>query len=198
MRVDPLLDFIGHYEAKGSYSIVWGRIKKQHLPPKELPKMTIAEVLGWQDRIDPFYMSEAAGKFQVLEDTLRDVYPEAGLRLSDLFDEKGQKKIALALMRRRGLERYVNGQITAEKFANSLAKEWASLPLVNGPKKGLSYYSGDGLNKAHAPVGPFLDAIRQLKKPPFNDAVPPEETKPKSRRGPLGRLLDAIMEVLGL
>jgi hypothetical protein len=50
--------------------------------------------------------------------------------------------------------------MTAEAFANSLAKEWASLPVVTGKKKGQSYYSGDGLNKALVNVEPFLAAVR--------------------------------------
>lgn len=162
-NLKPLLDFIAKHESGGDYNVVWGRIKKEDRPLKPLTDMTIGEVLEWQDKIDPYYPSEAAGKYQILEDTLRGLYDEAGLSKLDLFDERGQNCLATQLLYRRGLLGYLAGDITIEKFANSLAKEWASLPCVSGSKKGRSYYGGDGLNRALARVEPFLAAIRAIK-----------------------------------
>ena len=162
-QAKPLLDFIAQYESAGNYNIVWGGIKAQHKPPKPLTKMTIAEVLAWQDSIDPIYMSEAAGKYQIMEDTLRGLVGPAGMSMSDMFDQSGQDKLAYELLNRRGYYDYINGNITAEKFANSLAKEWASLPIVSGPRTGQSFYSGDGLNKSHVGADDFLNAVRAAK-----------------------------------
>lgn len=158
-----LLDFIAQHESRGDYNIVWGGIKKQHRPKKPLVTMTIAEVLAWQDGIDPLYQSEAAGRYQIMEDTLRKLYVQAGMSDQDLFDEAGQDRLAVQLLKQRGLDKYLAGQITAETFANNLAKEWASLPCVSGPKKGRSYYDGDGLNKAGVDVAPFLSAVKAIK-----------------------------------
>lgn len=166
MTVKALLDFIAQPESRGDYNIVWGGIRKKDLPPRPLVTMTIGEVLAWQDSIDARYPSEAAGRYQIMEDTLRGLYAEAGLKLTDLFDERRQDRLAMQLLRRRGLDRYLAGQISAEKFANALAREWASLPVVTGPNTGRSHYAGDGLNKSHVSVAAFMDAVRAAKAGP--------------------------------
>lgn len=171
MQVKPLLDFIADHESESAaarlkisaYDVVWGGIKAKHRPPKSLRTMTVAEVLAWQDSIDPLYRSEAAGRYQIMEDTLRVAAPAAGVKPTERFDEKTQDRLAVHLMRGRGLDLYLNGAITAEHFANQLAREWASLPVVTGKKKGRSFYDGDGLNKSLVDVGPFLAAVRSVK-----------------------------------
>lgn len=166
MNVRPLLDFIAQPESGGDYNIVWGGIKTKDRPKKKLTVMTIKEVLDWQDSIDKRYDSEAAGAYQIMEDTLRPLPPAAGLLSSSLFNEVNQDALATVLLKRRGLDSYLAGGLTAEEFANNLAKEWASLPVVTGPKKGKSFYSGDGLNKSHVSVEAFLQAVRSVKVTP--------------------------------
>lgn len=158
----PLLDFIAKYESRGDYDAIWGGIAKKDHPRTPLTRMTVGEVLDWQDSIDHKYRSEAAGRYQILEDTLRDIYSPAGVRLTDTFSEYTQDRLAIYLLKRRGLSAFLRGDMRAEDFANSLAREWASLPVVNGPKKGRSFYAGDGLNKAHAPVDSFLKLVNDL------------------------------------
>jgi muramidase (phage lysozyme) len=171
MAVKDLLAFIGRIEAPKGYGQVWGGIRSADLPPKPLIAMTIREVLAWQDRIDPKYRSEAAGQYQIMEDTLRGLYAEAGLTLDSLFDAAGQDALATQLLRQRGLKKYLAGSITAEEFANNLAHEWASLPLVSGPRKGRSVYAGDGLNKSLVDPAKFLAAVRAVKDEPAPAAV---------------------------
>jgi muramidase (phage lysozyme) len=167
-QIRNLLDFIAKPESGGDYNIVWGRIKAKDYPPKPLVNMTIGEVLAWQDNIDSRYRSEAAGKYQILEDTLRGLYKPAGMNLTDLFDEAGQDKLAVALLNRRGLQEYLKDKITAEKFADNLSKEWASLPAIfrdrkGRPATGQSYYAGDGLNKAHVSIKELMSVVEQVK-----------------------------------
>jgi len=179
MNVKPLLDFIADHESEGAarkqgisaYDVVWGGIKKADYPKPSLTAMTIGQVLDWQDSIDARYQSEAAGRYQIMEDTLRGLYAEAGMTTSDKFDAMGQDRLARALLRRRGLSKYLSGQITSEAFANNLAMEWASLPIVSGPKKGRSYYAGDGLNQSGVDVAPFLAVVRSLTDAPLAPAV---------------------------
>lgn len=166
MNVKPLLDFIAKPESGGDYNIVWGGIKPQDRPKRPLVTMTIADVLAWQESIDAKYRSEAAGRYQIMEDTLRPLPPAAGLLPSALFNEKNQDALATVLLKRRGLDGFVSGAISAEDFANNLAKEWASLPVVTGPKKGRSFYAGDGLNKSHVSVADFLAAVNAVKSTP--------------------------------
>ena len=175
MSVKPLLDFIGKIEGRSDYNIVWGGIKAKDWPPKHLTTMTIREVLAWQDKIDPRYMSEAAGVYQILEDTLRDLYAEAGLTLDDLFDRAGQDALAVQLLKRRGLKKFLAGQMSVNDFCNNLAMEWASLPVVSGPKTGQSYYGGDGLNKSRVSVKAFTDVVSSIR--PIIPNLRPEPAK---------------------
>ena len=191
-NVTPLLEFIKKPESRGNYNIVWGGISPAHRPAKLLTEMTIGQVLAWQDRIDPLYMSEAAGAYQILEDTLRGLYRSAGYSLDDLFDEANQDGLAVALLRRRGLDEYLAGRISAEKFAQSLSQEWASLPCITKdrrgrPATGQSYYAGDGLNKAHVSREDFLAAVRAVK------ASAPPPTAPSVWAG----LIKALLALFG-
>lgn len=159
-----LLDFIARGESGGNYNIVWGGISVADRPPKALVDMTVGEVLAWQDRIDPKYNSEAAGKYQILEDTLRGLGLPSNLR----FDRGGQDRAAMVLLKRRGWAGFLSGSMSIERFALSLAKEWASLPViapVTGSRgftlrAGQSYYAGDGLNAASASVNGFVAALK--------------------------------------
>lgn len=164
-NVKPLLDFIAKPESGGDYNIVYGGIRPHHWPPKALTRMTIGEVLAWQDSIDRLYPSEAAGRYQIMEDTLRGLYRQAGFSLDDTFNEATQDELAYALLVRRGLHDYIEGKISAEKFAQNLSMEWASLPAIykdrmGRPAKGQSYYAGDGLNRSHVTINAFLAAVR--------------------------------------
>jgi muramidase (phage lysozyme) len=191
----PLLDFIAEHESEGAarrlqmsaYDVIWGGIKGANRPPKPLTQMTIREVLAWQDRIDPLYRSEAAGRYQIMEDTLRGLYAEAGMTLDSVFDKAGQDRLAMALLKRRGLDRFLHGYLSVNQFCNELAKEWASLPVVDGPKKGRSHYAGDGLNAAGVDVEPFVAAVQAIRPkikqaaqviPPRPPAPPPDVARP--------------------
>ena len=138
--------------------------------------MTIGEILDYKERIDADSGSEALGRYQIVEDTLRGfnnqdpergkekpLYERAGLSTSDLFSPENQDKLAIALINKRGLQSYLAGTMDIYKFGNSFAKEWAGLPVVSGPKTGLSHYDGDGLNSAKPDnVQNFLAVLRKL------------------------------------
>ena len=204
MTIKPLLDFIAEHESEGAarrlkisaYDVVWSGISKKHRPAS-LQRMTVGEVLNWQDSIDPVYRSEASGRYQIMEDTLRGLYAEAGVKLTDYYNAATQDRLAVQLLKRRGLDRYVAGKMTVEQFANSLAKEWASLPVVSGAKKGKSFYAGDGLNASLVDVGPFLAAVRAVKDAPVEVAPVSHKPERKPQIG-VGALVAAIMAGLGL
>lgn len=161
--IKPLLDFIGNLESSG-YDTIFAGISRSDYPRKSLTQMTIQEVLNWQDSVDDKYNSEASGRYQFLEDTLRVIYPRAGLSPTDVFSPTNQDKLAIYQFRVRGLDRYLSGSITPENFANNLAKEWASLPVVSGPGAGKSYYAGDAAgNKSLTNVSTFLNLVKDLK-----------------------------------
>lgn len=140
-----------------------GNFDESKVVRKNLTEMTVQEVLNWQDCIDKHYLSEAAGKYQILEDTLREI--AKGME-SYVFTEAFQDRMAIKLMKRRGLARAGKG-LSVEQFCINLSKEWASLPVVincrgseRDVKKGQSYYAGDGLNRAGVDPDEFLACVR--------------------------------------
>lgn len=174
--VTPLLDFIGNKEAPRGYDQISGLVSQSRYPTKRLTQMTIQEVLDWQESIDRFQDSEASGRYQIMEDTLRGynndrssgpgnpLYTRAGLSASDLFSPENQDKMAIELLRGRGLDRYLSGELSREQFANNLASEWAALPVVTGVNAGRSVYEGDRAgNRALTTVQEFLSVLDQIK-----------------------------------
>ncbi len=165
--LSTLLNLIGGVEAPQGYDQVYGGIRSADQPPKPLTSMTVNEVLAWQDSIDARYPSEAAGRYQVMEDTLRGLVRSGQVSGNARFDRNTQDNIAVTLMKRRGLDDYQTGRISADKFAQKLSQEWASLPAITVDKKGRSatgqsYYAGDGLNRSHVTIDTILSAVRSI------------------------------------
>ena len=103
--------------------------------------------------------------------TLDSLKKSLSLKGNEIFNVAFQDDLAVALMIRRGYMDYMRGNITATAFANNLAKEWASMPVVTPMqgahrwlKAGQSYYAGDGLNKSLVSVEALVDAILDLRK----------------------------------
>lgn len=144
--------------------------------------MTLDGVLAWQAMVKKKgTKSTAAGAYQFINATLKATIAEMGLKGSEKWTPELQDKMAVYLMQKRGFGEYLDGKITAEQFANNLAKEWASLPVVTeiqGQKRkvkpGQSYYSGDGLNKAHHDPKAILALVKAIKAPekPVQDVSP--------------------------
>lgn len=162
----PLLDLIGSKEGS-TYCAIYGG--------KEIPltTMTIKQVLAHQRGMK---VSTACGRYQFLHGTLQMIMNQMALSADEIWDEALQDRMAIRLIKNRGLERFLAGTLSAEGFANNLAKEWASLPVVTPIKgahrilkPGQSYYSGDGLNKAFHNPEDVLAVINQLKGTTMND-----------------------------
>ena len=171
---DEIRALIRRFEANGDYNIVYGGIPS-HVRPANLTGMTIAEVQRFQRSLRGISPSTAVGAYQTIRATLSGAHRGAGIPDSAMFDERTQDLIALHLLKGRGLDDYLAGEMDAHDFANAIAMEWASLPVVidgiiggqgNPLKAGQSYYAGDGLNKAHCPVDDVLKAVQAIKKAP--------------------------------
>ena len=159
-KAKAILDFIGGHEAPEGFDQYYGGIHRDDGPPKPLTQMTVWEVLEWQDSIDAKYPSEAAGRFQIMEDTMRGMVESGQIDGDDLFDETTQYDIGYQLLQRRGWNKFARGDISRTEFGNRLAKEWASLPMLSGPKMGRSYYAGDGLNSSYVKPEEILSVLR--------------------------------------
>lgn len=148
-----LLDCIGGIEAPMGYGTVYGN--KQSRLPKPLVSWTVNEIIGASPSFTARFGSSACGRYQFMRDTL------IGLRkqvpgLGDMrFTPELQDMLGVMLLRRRGFDRFMAGQITLKAFGKALAQEWASFPVLTTTTgahrtvaRGQSYYAGDGMNKA--------------------------------------------------
>jgi muramidase (phage lysozyme) len=158
----PLLDFIGRAEGAG-YDTIVGFISRSDYPSRPITSMTVDEILAWQDSIDQKYNSEAVGRYQVIEDTLRGLKVSGIVSGNELFSPATQDKIAIALLKGRGLNRFLSDSITAEQFGDNLAKEWASLPVITGPNAGRGYYAGQGGKISTKEVLSVLQKVKDYK-----------------------------------
>jgi muramidase (phage lysozyme) len=135
-------ELIAGVESKGNYNVVVGG--------KEYPltTMTIQEVMNLQRQLIGKGKMSAAGKYQVMYQTLAEVVGKMGLKYDQKFDAGVQDQIADFLIQRRGYMQYAKSATAEakERFLTNLSKEWAGLP--SGPS-GESYHKDVGNNKAH-------------------------------------------------
>lgn len=154
-----ILDFIGRTEAPKGYDTVYGN--RHTRMKKKITAMTFDEVVALSKDYGKKYGSGAVGRYQFMNYTLdkvgtaQDIKGEMGLTGRELFNADLQDRMGLHLLRRRGYDRFVAGTLSHTSFGLSLAKEWASFPVlrkVKGQKRqverGQSFYAGDGMNKA--------------------------------------------------
>jgi muramidase (phage lysozyme) len=155
-----VLDLIGAAEAPAGYRQIYGGIPAAQYPPQSITNMSVDQVIAWQTRIRqaPNVASTAAGRYQIIRDTLAGLAREMGAG-GWRFDAATQDRLAFRLMQRRGWDKFAAGRMSEDAFANALAREWAALPVVTGSGAGKSYYAGDGLNKSLVTVAEIRDAL---------------------------------------
>lgn len=178
--IAPLLAVIRKVESDGAggYRAVWGGIDARDRP-EDVTGMTFREVKRWQRGIVRLYASSAVGAYQCISATLAGAQRAAGIPDSALFDECNQDRIALRLLKGRGLDAYLAGELDLYDFANALAKEWAGLPVVTDGlighrgeelEAGQSYYDGDGLNSSRLDPDEVIAALRAIARAPAEPA----------------------------
>lgn len=156
----PLLDLIAKVESKGNYNAYFGNSANSSV---NFTDMSIQEVLRWQkDHVKRGNPSNAVGRYQIVDTTLSGLVQRYDIDTDQKFDQVMQDGLAIALLERRGAEKYVNHELTREQFAANLAMEWAALPKVIGERPAESYYAGDGLNRALVGVDEVMKAIEPI------------------------------------
>jgi hypothetical protein len=162
-----LLNFIYDLESNGDYNR-WNNSTRVK-PNVPVTSMSVLEVMEWQQRNLKQPKGKrftAVGAGQIIYKTMRDLVQNGAIDPNEKFDKKTQDKANLYLLERRGLSSWKEGRITDEEFGNRLAKEWASLPVLQDTyrgnqriPKGRSYYSGVGKNAARVRPGNFLNLL---------------------------------------
>ena len=165
--VKKLLEAIRVHEAgKAGYNADFRNNNKW-----DLQKYTLDEVIVLsRSQVTKGEPSSAIGGYQFLTKTLVSLKSSLGLRGNERFTPEFQDDLAVALLIRRGLMAYIHDKLSAERFCNKLAMEWASLPVVTDIqgsrryiKSGQSYYAGDGLNKAFHKPERIMALVKAIK-----------------------------------
>jgi muramidase (phage lysozyme) len=198
-----LLNFIRSIEvgtdAGAGYDVIYGH--NQHRLKKPLTSMTVDEVIAAGPSWTRRWKSSAAGGYQFMNGTLKDLKSELGLRGGQVMDPDLQDRLGFHLLKRRGFDRYMAGEISRTEFGKRLAMEWASLPVLSATKgahrdvpRGCSYYMGDELNKSLVSpeaVDAILKRVKAGGKPPQKPAgaqkpvtAPVRPLKPKPQPAP--------------
>lgn len=136
-----------------AYDTLYGH--NERYLPKPLTKMSLDEIIAAGPGWTRAYRSSAAGAYQFMNATLKDLKASLGLIGTETFTPAFQDRLGLALLKRRGFEGFMAGTIGRNAFGLGLAREWASFPVLADTKgahrkvaRGETYYAGDALNKA--------------------------------------------------
>ncbi|MBB4188056.1 hypothetical protein [Sinorhizobium terangae] len=152
-----LLDFIRETEVgrkdRASYDVIYAN--RQNRLKQPLTTMSFGDVVHAQEAWSKSHGSSAAGAYQFMRATLLGLAKEIpSLEGTDVFTPDLQDRLGFHLLKRRGYQAFVTGELSLVEFGKRLAQEWASLPVLADTrgnqqqvKRGQSYYAGDGLNK---------------------------------------------------
>ena len=132
-----LLEMIGGAEGAGNYNAYSGNAQNNQV---QFTGMSVNDVMSWQRQTiaTGATPSSAVGKYQIVLATMREVVKEMGLDGTEPLTPQLQDAMAMHLLKRRGYDKFVAGEMSASEFQDSIAKEWASLPTSAGG----GYYAG--------------------------------------------------------
>jgi muramidase (phage lysozyme) len=153
-----ILNTIAQAEApKSGYDGIFGNNDRtqefyQLTGGRRLTELSVSEVMSLQPKFVALNRARggrpreggAVGRYQIVTNTLRGLVSEMGLTGNEPFSPALQDQMAVHLLKRRGLDEFKSGKISATQFQNNLSLEWAGLPNVSG----VSSYQGVGSNKA--------------------------------------------------
>jgi conjugal transfer mating pair stabilization protein TraG len=102
----------------------------------------------------------AIGRYQIIDETLEWLVARMGLTGKEPFTPALQDRMALRLARDAGLDAWLAGALSNERFAARLARVWAGLP---GDHQGRSVYAGTQGNRAAIGWRTLVAALRRIR-----------------------------------
>ena len=102
----------------------------------------------------------AIGRYQFLDDTLDGLVERMGLSGNERFTPALQDRMAMHLARDAGLQAWLSGALSDERFAENLSQVWAGLPRDESNE---SYYAGIQGNRATVDWNTVLASLRGIR-----------------------------------
>ena len=132
----------------------YGRFGK---PDQPLSSMSLGQVKDYQKTLlknSGSLNSSAVGKYQIVGKTLGSLQQKMGLSDDTIFTPQLQDKMAVELLKGRGLNKYMSGKMSARDFQANLYHEWASIahPDTGKGKQGTGTTNGQ--------IQPLLAGLR--------------------------------------
>lgn len=177
-RMAPILNLIGHTEGtdkKRGYNetLGYGAYTNGDV---NLVGMSLDDVDRLQSQMlrhpDNKWNSSALGRFQIVRTTLRGLRQEMGLKGNEKFTPQLQDKMALHLLERRGLSKFLNGNMKEGDFINAISKEWASLPKTDGRGSYAGQRAGTSVSRVRSAIGGVLAGRSRMHPPQRQGTVP--------------------------
>lgn len=152
-----LLDLISVPESRGNYNAWYGNSEQDRV---DLSGLSVNEVRDLQGDLVQSNGGSAIGRYQLLDDTLDGLIDRMSLSGNERFTPALQDRMALVLARDAGMEGWIGGQISDERFAQNLSEVWAGLPRDASNE---SYYEGVQGNRATVDWSMVIDALRGIR-----------------------------------
>jgi conjugal transfer mating pair stabilization protein TraG len=156
-QVGALLDLIAAPESRGNYNAWYGDAAQDRV---DLSRFTVDQVRDLQADLVRSNGGSAIGRYQFLDDTLDGLVDRLGLNGNERFSPELQDRMALQLARDAGMEDWIRGRISDERFAESLSQVWAGLPRDESNE---SYYQGIQGNRATVDWNIVIAALRGIR-----------------------------------
>lgn len=159
----PLLDLIGYTEGTDegegyNETLAYGKFTGGSV---NLIGMTLDRVDVLQTKMlahpENHWNSSAAGRYQIVRTTRRDIQHKLNIPGSSLFDKDMQDRMGCYLLGKRGIDKWLEGELHDNAIVTNLAMEWASLPMPSGR----SYYGGQS---ARVDVLHVMEVLAEVKK----------------------------------
>lgn len=156
-KVGAVLDLIAGPESGGRYDAVYPGRRRP-----EILDMTLNELYRDMRRRGNASGSSASGRYQYIRTTLQEVAGQIGLDPdSTKFTPEVQDQIAIYHLRRsHGLDNWLAGRMSNERFLNRLAGTWAGIPNTSGS----SNYAGVLDNAAGISANNALARLDQIQR----------------------------------
>jgi hypothetical protein len=156
-RASAVLDLVAGPESRGNYNAWYAQA---HQSQVQLADLTVREVRALQDRLARRNGGSAVGRYQIIDDTLAGLVVRLGLTGDERFTPAFQDRMAMHLARDAGLQAWLTGALSDERFAANLARVWAGLP---GDDSNRSVYAGIQGNRATVGWGTVVASLRDIR-----------------------------------
>ena len=192
----PLLDLLGYTEgtdegAGYNETLAYGKFTGG---PVSLVTMSLDEVDELQTAMlnhpQNTWNSSAAGRYQIVRTTRRDIQKKLKISGDAQFSAAMQDRMGCFLLGKRGIDKWLEGEISTDTLLNNLAMEWASMPTTDN----VSYYGGQ---KARVDALHVVEVLAEVKKRwvsndhPYTE-VPDVEMPPKPKLWLIALVLGTI------